>query len=206
MGPGLDQTARHYLDRVQQGARHMGALVDDLLHLSRVGRQQLNTRTTSLNSLVDEVIRDLKPETEGREIEWQIGQLSIVECDPGLMRQVFVNLVSNAVKFTGTRQHAVIEIGYKNADSQSVIFVRDNGVGFDMKYAGKLFGVFQRLHPQEDFEGTGVGLATVQRIIHKHGGRIWAEAEPDRGATFSFTLGIPAKSEAETGRAEGGNT
>jgi len=194
LGPGLDQTVRHYLENVQEGARHMGALVDDLLHLSRVGRQQLNTHLTSLNSLVDEVVRDLQSETEAREIEWRIGQLPVVICDPGLMRQVFANLVANAVKFTGTRQHAVIEIGHKNADSQSVIFVRDNGVGFNMKYADKLFGVFQRLHRQEDFEGTGVGLATVQRIIHKHGGRIWAEAEPDRGATFCFALRTPAKS------------
>ena len=206
LGPALDPTARHYLERVQQGARHMGILVDDLLHLSRIGRQQLHTHGTSLHSLVDEVIRDVKPETEGREIEWRIGQLPSIECDPGFMRQVFTNLLSNAVKFTRTRQHAVIEIDQTTVDNQMMLFVRDNGVGFNMKYADKLFGVFQRLHRQEDFEGTGVGLATVQRIIHKHGGRIWAEAEPDRGATFYFTLGIPAESEAETSRAEGGDT
>lgn len=197
VGPGFSETARHYLERVQDGARHMGALVDDLLHLSRVGRQQLNIHTTSLTSLVDEVIRDLKSETEGREIEWQIGQLPMVECDPGLMRQVFANLLSNAVKFTGVRQPALIRIDQTDVNGEVVIFVRDNGVGFDMKYADKLFGVFQRLHRQEDFEGTGVGLATVQRIIHKHGGRIWAEAELDQGATFYFTFGMLAKVEPE---------
>lgn len=196
-GPGLDQTARHYLERVQEGARHMGALVDDLLHLSRVGRQELNTHMTSLNSLIDEVIRDLKSETEGREIEWQIGQLPVLICDSGLMRQVFANLLSNAVKFTRTKQPAVIQIDHTRLDGEAAIFVRDNGVGFNMKYADKLFGVFQRLHRQEEFEGTGVGLATVQRIIHKHGGRIWAEAESDQGATFYFTLGMLAKVEPE---------
>lgn len=196
-GPRLDQTARHYLERVQEGARHMGALVDDLLHLSRVGRQQLRTHMASLNSLVDEVIRDLKSETEGREIEWQIGQLPVMICDAGLVRQVFTNLVANALKFTRTRQRAVIRVDQMRKDGEPVIFVRDNGVGFNMKYADKLFGVFHRLHHAEDFEGTGVGLATVQRIIHKHGGRIWAEGELDNGATFYFTLGIEAAGAAE---------
>lgn len=204
-GPGLNETARHYLDRVQEGARHMGALVDDLLHLSRVGRQHLNTHMTSLNSLVDEVVRDLQSEMEGREIEWRIGQLPMGECDPGLMKQVFANLVSNAVKFTRTRQRAVIQIDQSSLNGEAVIFVRDNGVGFDMTYGDKLFGVFQRLHRQEDFEGTGVGLATVQRIIHKHGGRVWAEAELDRGATLYFTFGTPAKNEPEN-NTRGGDT
>ena len=131
------------------------------------------------------------PECSGREVEWQIGKLFSAECDPGLMKQVFVNLLSNAVKYTGKRQHAVIEVGQTMQNNERVVFVRDNGAGFDMQYVDKLFGVFQRLHKAGDFEGTGVGLAIVQRIIRKHGGRIWAEAEPDHGATFFFTLGSP---------------
>jgi len=122
-------------------------------------------------------------------VEWKIGALPFVECDATLMRQVFQNLVSNALKYSRPRSLAVIEIGQTEKDGATAIFVRDNGVGFSMKYADKLFGVFQRLHRAEDFEGTGVGLATVQRIIQKHGGRVWAEAELDRGATFYFTLG-----------------
>jgi light-regulated signal transduction histidine kinase (bacteriophytochrome) len=127
-------------------------------------------------------------ETEGRSIEWRFGSLPVVECDPGLIKLVFYNLLSNAVKYTRPRDPAVIEVGQTTVDGEPTLFVRDNGVGFNMKYVHKLFGVFERLHRREDFEGTGVGLATVQRIIHKHGGRIRAEAEIDRGATFYFTL------------------
>jgi len=143
----------------------------------------------ALNSLVNEVLADLKAETQGREVEWKIGTLPFAECDPALMKQVFANSLSNAVKFTRPRPQAVIEVGAKTQDGQTVVFVPDNGVGFSMKYADKPFGVFQRLHRSEDFEGTGVGLATVQRIVHRHSGRIWAEAELDRGSTFYFTLG-----------------
>ena len=139
--------------------------------------------------MVHELITELAPECEGRQIEWKIGSLPLVECDPGLIKQVFQNLLANAIKFTRPRAQAIIEVGQKDINGDSVVFVRDNGVGFNMKYAEKLFGVFQRLHRTEDFEGTGVGLATVQRIIQKHGGRIWAEAELDKGATFCFTLG-----------------
>jgi len=188
-GPQLDSNAQHCLQRIQEGVRQMGRLVDDLLNLGRVGRQALIQQRTVLNSVVLEVLAELKPETEGREIEWRIGDLPVVQCDPGLMKLVFTNLLSNAIKFTRPQKGAVIEVGQITADGQPTIFVRDNGIGFNMRYAHKLFGIFQRLHRQEDFEGTGVGLANVQRIIHKHGGRVWAEAEPYKGATFYFTLG-----------------
>ena len=170
----------------------MGEMVDDLLNLSRVARKELNLQVSGLSSLVDEAVKNLKSEVKDREIEWKIAGLPFVECDPVLVKQVFVNLLSNAIKFTRTRPHAVIEVGQKLIAGQTVTYVRDNGVGFSMKYSDKLFGVFQRLHRQEDFEGTGVGLATVQRIVQKHGGRIWAEAELNTGATFYFTLGTNA--------------
>ncbi|HEV2177778.1 MAG TPA: PAS domain S-box protein [Terriglobia bacterium] len=188
-GPGLDAAARGHLERVQAGAQQMGRLIDDLLNLAQVGRLQLSCRVAGLDSLVEEVLKDLGSDVGDREIDWQIGELPSVECDPGLVRQVFVNLLSNAVKYTRPRPRAVIQVGQTAVGDEAAIFVRDNGVGFSMKYADKLFGVFQRLHLAEDFEGTGIGLATVQRIVHKHGGRIWAEAELDKGATFYFTLG-----------------
>ena len=190
-GPELSDQARHYLTRVREGAVRMDELVDDLLNLSRLGRQELRCQIVGLDSLVEEVRRDLKPEMEGRQIDWKIGPLPFVECDPALMKQVFANLLSNALKFTRPRERAVIEVGTITRDDQTVVFVHDNGVGFSMKYADKLFGIFQRLHRREDFEGTGVGLATVQRIIHKHGGRVWGEGQLDKGATFYFTLGLP---------------
>ena len=137
-----------------------------------------------------------------RAIEWKVETLPFVECDPALMKQVFVNLLANAVKFTRPRNPAVIEVGVTSQDGARAVFVRDNGVGFSMKYANKLFGVFQRLHRSEDFEGTGVGLATVQRIIHKHRGRVWAEAALDKGATFYFTVGSP--DDPPAGMAESG--
>ena len=155
--------------------------------------------------MVNEVVAELKAECEGRQVEWKIGSLPFVECDPALMKQVFQNLLSNAVKFTRPRSPAIIEVGQKDQEGTPVLFVRDNGVGFNMKYSEKLFGVFQRLHRPEDFEGTGVGLATVQRIIQKHGGRIWAEAELDKGATFYFTLGASEKTELKTKAAMAGD-
>lgn len=190
-GPRLDGEARRYLEKVGEGARKMGRLVDDLLSLSRVGRQEPSLQATPLDPLLRQVVEELAPECSGREVDWQIGELFSAECDPGLMKQVFVNLLSNAVKYTGKRERAVIEVGQTIQNDLRVIFVRDNGAGFEMQYVGKLFGVFQRLHKARDFEGTGVGLAIVQRIIRKHGGRIWAEAELDHGATFFFTLGSP---------------
>ena len=187
-GPQLVPEAQLRLKRIQEGTEKMGGMIDDLLNLARLDHRSMDLRLTSLNLLVEKVLHDLESETTDRKIDWRVGSLPSVNCDPGLIQQVFANLLSNAVKYTRPRQHAIIEIGHRETDQGSVIFVRDNGAGFNMKYADKLFGVFQRLHRREDFEGTGVGLATVQRIIQKHGGRIWAEAEEEKGATFYFTL------------------
>jgi light-regulated signal transduction histidine kinase (bacteriophytochrome) len=185
---GLSEEGQRLLGRVREGTRQMGELVDDLLNLARVGRRPLNLLVTNLNSIVEEVLARLKEGCAGRQIEFRVGPLPFAECDPGLIRQAFTNLLSNAIKFTRPRSRAVIEVGQCPRDGGIELFVRDNGVGFGMKYADKLFGVFQRLHRPEDFEGTGVGLATVQRIIQKHGGRVRVEAEVDKGATFYFTL------------------
>jgi signal transduction histidine kinase len=185
----LPPEAQRHVQRIQEGTRRMGQLIDDLLNLARVGRKELSLQVGGLRSIVAEVIEGLSPDVGARQVEWKIGDLPYVECDTALMHQVFQNLLSNAVKFTRPRSHAVIEVGQEQRDGQPMVYVRDNGVGFSMKYADKLFGVFQRLHRAEDFEGTGVGLATVQRIVQKHGGRIWAEAELDKGASFYFTLG-----------------
>jgi light-regulated signal transduction histidine kinase (bacteriophytochrome) len=199
-GPQLDSPAQHYLDRVQQGAGQMGQLIEDLLAFSRTARQSIRRQSVSLQQLVEEVQQTL--DTGDRRIEWRLHLLPVAPCDPVLMKQVLLNLLANAVKFTRPRERAVIEVGAESRNGQPVLYVRDNGVGFPMKYADKLFGVFQRLHRQEDFEGTGVGLAIVQRIIHKHGGRVWAESELDRGATFYFTLDAAAAEEEEALREE----
>ncbi len=187
-GDKLDTQAQKYLQRIQDATGKMGRLVDELLSLARVGRQALKLEPTRLNALVEEVVFILEPETQGRQIDWKIANLPVVECDPILIKQVFQNLLANALKYSRPRAQTVIEVGTVEENGQPAIFVRDNGVGFNMKYADKLFGVFQRLHRTEDFEGTGVGLVTAQRIVKKHNGRIWAEAELDRGATFYFTL------------------
>jgi PAS domain S-box-containing protein len=200
----MDPEARHHLERIQDGTHRMGLLVDELLNLARVGRYALKLQVTQLNSVVEEVVTLLQPEVEGRSVEWKIADLPSLECDPILIKQVFQNLIANSLKFTRPRDIAVIEIDYRQENGETVIFVRDNGVGFNMKYTDKLFGVFQRLHRAEDFEGTGIGLATVQRIIHKHRGRVWAEAELDKGATFYFTVGAePADVKNKTAAAVG---
>jgi PAS domain S-box-containing protein len=204
-GATLDPGAQHYLDRIQAGTQKMGLLVDELLNLARVGRHALRPQSAGLNSMVAEVLAILEPDTAGRQVKWVIADLPVVECDPVLVKQVFQNLLANALKFTRPRAHAVIEVSHKEEDGQPVFMVRDNGIGFNMKYAGKLFGVFQRLHRPEDFEGTGVGLATVQRIIQKHGGRIWVEGELDKGATFYFTLGASEEGELKTKAAMAGD-
>ena len=186
--PHLPAEGQRMVERIRAGARNAGQLVDDLLGLSQVGRRELKLEVVGLKGVVEAVLRDLEGEAQGRDIDWRVGELPYVECDAALVKQVLINLLSNALKYTRPRPKAVIEVGTQEQGGQAVVYVRDNGVGFSMKYADKLFGVFQRLHRAEDFEGTGVGLATVQRIVHKHGGRVWAEAELDKGATFCFTL------------------
>ncbi|HOX58389.1 MAG TPA: PAS domain S-box protein [Candidatus Paceibacterota bacterium] len=194
----LRPDALHYLENIRKSTRKMSLLLEDLLNLARVSRQELRRQSIPLGSLVEEVLADLKHETADRTLEWRVEPLPVVECDRGLMKQVFANLLSNAVKYTRPRPVAVIEIGCRKTNGNTAVFVRDNGVGFSMKYADKLFGVFQRFHRAEEFEGTGVGLATVDRIVRKHGGHIWAEAVVDRGATFYFTVaGLGPAAQAE---------
>ena len=193
-GPHLPEEGLRYLRTIREGAQRMGALIDDLLRFSRLSRASLNTHEVNTNGLVRHVLEELAPQHAGRQVEIHVEKLPPCQGDPALLNQVWVNLISNAIKYTLNREHAEIEIGCKREQDENVYFVRDNGAGFDMKYANKLFGVFQRLHRADEFEGTGVGLAIVQRIIHRHGGRIWAEAAVDRGATFYFTLKEGAKS------------
>jgi PAS domain S-box-containing protein len=200
-GGTLEPGAKHYLDRILAGTQTMGVLVDELLNLARVGRHALNRQETRLNPIIADVIAMLEPDSAGRHIDWKIADLPVLECDPVLVKQIFQNLLANALKFTRSRSQTVIEIDCKQEanqeDGQTVFLIRDNGIGFNMKYVDKLFGVFQRLHRPEDFEGTGIGLATVQRIVQKHGGRVWAEGEVDQGATFYFTLGYSALGSAK---------
>ena len=191
-GAQMDEGARKYLDRIQNRAAGMAALIEDLLNMAQVGRKELVMRPTDLNALLQSVRTELQPECEGRKIDWRIAKLPTVDCEPGLMKQVFANLLSNAIKYSRKRELAIIEIGYVEQDAAPVMFVRDNGAGFDSRYADKLFGVFQRLHPAKEFEGTGVGLATVKRILQKHGGNIWATSVVGEGATFYFSLSASA--------------
>ncbi len=190
-GPALPPDAQRCLQIVQANTQQMGHLVDDLLAFSRLSRQPLKTQRVAPEDLVRHVLEDLRDQRDGRPVEMTIGELPPCQADPALLKQVFVNLLGNALKYTRGRDPARIEIGARSNGPQpggAVYFVKDNGAGFDMQYADKLFGVFQRLHHAEDYEGTGVGLAIVQRIVHRHGGRIWAEAQVDRGAAFYFTL------------------
>jgi hypothetical protein len=184
----LDDEGKNCLKHIRQATERMSAIIEALLKLARLGRQPLALRATNTLQLAQEVITRIQAETADRRIEWRIGALPIVECDGDLIGQVFANLIDNAVKYSRGRNPAVIEIGQTTSNGRPAIFVKDNGAGFEMKYADKLFGAFQRLHDAREFEGTGVGLATVQRIIHRHGGRIWAESEPDKGAAFYFSL------------------
>jgi PAS domain S-box-containing protein len=193
-GPDLPPGARQHLERVRAATQQMGRLVDDLLNLARVGRGSLRVVSTDLYEMAKEIIAGLEADSRGRAVEWRLGPLSPAPCDPGLMRQVFFNLFSNALKFTRQQEKAIIEVGEIQTKNGTVLFVRDNGVGFDMKYADKLFQVFQRLHGDEEFEGTGVGLAIVYRILKKHGGAIRAQARPQHGAAFYFTVNRPLPS------------
>jgi signal transduction histidine kinase len=188
-GSELSPDARHYLNRIVQAVNQMGRLIDDLLELSRIGRKKLSRKRVSVQELVERLIANYRISEEGRTVEWRVDELPEVNCDPGLLEVVYANLIENAVKFTRDARPRVIQFGALYSAGNATLFVRDNGVGFDPKYADKLFGVFQRLHRQEDFDGTGIGLATVQRIIQRHGGSIRAESQPGCGATFYFTLG-----------------
>jgi signal transduction histidine kinase len=188
-GEALNDKARRYLQTISDSAKQMGQLIDDLLVFSRMGRQDMLRTTVNLDQLVKTVLHDLRLDLQGRTISWTMHPLPNVLGDPAMLRQVFVNLISNAIKFTATRPEAKIEIGVVTGKSgEAEVFVRDNGVGFDMQYVNKLFGVFQRLHRNDEFEGTGIGLANVRRIIHRHGGQTWAKGAPDQGATFYFSL------------------
>jgi len=185
----LPEKPQHYLQIVCDNARQMGRLIDDLLRFSRSNRQSVQAQPVDPGEIVRACLEELQPEREGRQVEIQIGELPECWGDGSLLKQVWFNLLSNALKYTRKRERARIEIGSEIKDGEIIYFVRDNGVGFDMQYAHKLFGVFQRLHAAEDYEGTGIGLALVQRILHRHGGRIWADAKVDQGAAFYFTLG-----------------
>lgn len=166
----------------------MGALIDDLLQFSRTGRKEMQETKLDMNQVLQEVLISVEHDTEKRKIEWDLATLPIIKGDHSLLRIVWYNLLNNAVKFTKVKDIAHIQVGFKEEENEYIFFVRDNGAGFDMRFANKLFGVFQRLHSSKEFEGTGIGLANVRRIILKHGGRTWAESQVNEGATFYFTL------------------
>jgi len=189
-GEKLDERGRRYLKIIADAARQMGDLIDDLLVFSRMGRAELRLQNVDLTALAHEAVAGLATDITGRNVSWKISSLPRVQGDYAMLRQVLVNLLGNAIKYTRPRDPAHIEIGCReeSISGEFVCFVRDNGVGFDMQYVDKLFGVFQRLHRAEEFEGTGIGLANVRRIVHRHGGRTWAEGKVDGGATLYFTL------------------
>jgi PAS domain S-box-containing protein len=186
-GHKLDDEAKRLFDVICQNAQNMGRLIDDLLEFSRLGRKQIEPTLIDMGQLTQDVCRQIEPSilpTQNLRIE----ELPEISGDKALLRQVFINLILNALKYSRTKENALVEIGGRTEEEENIYYIRDNGVGFNMQYYGKLFGVFQRLHTQDEFEGTGVGLAIVQRIIHRHGGRVWAEAEINKGATFYFAL------------------
>ena len=187
-GPQLPEEGRRYLQTIREGAQRMGTLIDDLLTFSRLSRMPLNRQEVKTGELVRGVVKDLRSHRKRRQIDVTVAELPPCQGDPALLKQVWINLLSNAFKYTRNRAAGVVEVGCLREKGEDIYFVRDNGTGFDMRYAGKLFGVFQRLHREEEYEGTGVGLAIVQRIVCRHGGRVWADAAIDRGATFYFTL------------------
>jgi light-regulated signal transduction histidine kinase (bacteriophytochrome) len=185
---GADAAARRMAQTISKAAHKMSQLIDDLLAFSRMGRAELRLGRFAMDQLLQEVLVDLQPDQAGRSIQWHIEPLPEVTCDRSMLRQVWFNLLANAIKYTRPRTPGVIEVRCVEQASEYVFSVRDNGVGFDMKYVDKLFGVFQRLHREEEFEGTGIGLANVQRITRRHGGRTWAEGKSGAGATFYFSL------------------
>lgn len=187
----LPEKALHYLDTISDASKQMGTLIDELLQYSRTGQMELKKTEVDQNALLEEVMRELLVQVQGRNIQWKVEQLPRVFGDPALLKLVWTNLIGNAIKYTGKEAEAEILIGCEEQDKSFVFSVKDNGVGFDMKYSQKLFGIFQRLHTQSQFEGTGIGLANVKRIVKKHSGKVWAEAEPGKGATFYFTLPKP---------------
>jgi PAS domain S-box-containing protein len=188
IGHSLDEKSQKHVRIIAEAARRMGNLIDDLLVLSRLGRATMDERAVNLRRLVDDVRQELAPGMAGRHIEWQVGTLPQVQADPTLLRSALTNLLANAIKYTRQRDSARIEVGSHEQNGQVICFVRDNGAGFDMRFVDKLFGVFQRLHRAEEFEGTGIGLASVRRVVQRHGGRTWAEGELGKGATFYFSL------------------
>lgn len=190
LAPELDEKHRRWLDMVSESARQMGRLIDDLLVFSRMGRSEMMTGRVDTGKMVAEVVGELVRSEEGRVIEWSVGDLPAVSADPAMVRLVWVNLISNAMKYSRPQNPARIDITGSREGQEIVFSVRDNGVGFDPEYTGKLFGVFQRLHSAAEFEGTGIGLANVRRIVHRHGGRTWAEGAIGVGATFRFSLPI----------------
>jgi len=188
-GDGLDERSKRYLNVISDAALRMGEMIDRLLELSRAGRIEMRKTRVNLEQMTEAVIEELRQESQGRTIDWTIGPLEDIEGDPGMLRQVITNLLSNAIKYTRPRAEARVLIGMEKLEPHSAtFFVRDNGVGFDMRYSDKLFGVFQRLHRNDEFEGTGIGLASVRKIVERHGGRIWADSQVDSGATFYFSL------------------
>ncbi len=184
----LDAEGQRLLGVVRDNTQKMAQLIDDLLAFSRIGRAQMAASTIHMHALVQEVLEELKPTLGERAVRFEVNPLPEAQGDRAMIRQVVVNLLANAVKFTRPRPHAEIEVGARVENGQAIYYVKDNGAGFDMQYANKLFGVFHRLHRQEEFEGTGVGLAIVQRVVHRHGGRVWAEGKVNEGATFYFSL------------------
>jgi light-regulated signal transduction histidine kinase (bacteriophytochrome) len=187
-GESLDEHSRRYLTTITGAATRMGALIDDLLSFSRMGRSALSARPVDLRAVVEEAKREVENGDGGQPVEWVLHPLPAATGDPEMLRVVFVNLLANAVKYTAPRPAPRVEVGFADHPGGPAVFVRDNGVGFDPQYADKLFGVFQRLHSSDDFEGTGIGLATVRRIVQRHGGQVWAEGAVDRGATFYVSL------------------
>ncbi len=189
IGAGVSEQAEHYIDVIVNGSETMSSVIEALLRFSRLSRVELNRARVDSHQVVEGALKELEPDIKGRKIEWKIGKMPHIECDHSLFRQVFANLISNAVKYTSNRDEAVIEIGsYVGDDDYVVYYVRDNGVGFDMEYVDKLFGLFQRLHSDDEFKGTGIGLALVRRIVERHGGTTWGEGEVGKGATVYFSM------------------